>query len=312
MGLKQSEIANQAGINQNDISRLETGKREFIPNKYIFFLADKGLDMGSLFDNSVSLTDFIGTNQNLREANEFPVHNITIPRNSEAEVYLSSKPNSIPNSKGIEIGIQKQPTERVDQEGNKSFEEEGLIKGHTIDLQVESYDPSPTETVTLLDIEAASDASKGYLSPNYDRKVDEMEVPRSMLEDRGIVAGDSFGFPITNDRMSPTLQVKDILIVSESRLNYLFEDNIYIIISRSKGVLVNRIKDRLDQSGVIKCSYDNHLYEGFNINKEDISDIYEAKFKISFNLSNHEANTMALIHNLKERIEDLEMKKDAG
>jgi transcriptional regulator with XRE-family HTH domain len=58
IGLKQSEVAELNGINQNDVSRLENGKRQFAPMQYITFLSENGIDVSMLFNSTVSLENF--------------------------------------------------------------------------------------------------------------------------------------------------------------------------------------------------------------------------------------------------------------
>lgn len=54
-GLKQSEMADILGISQNNISKLESGQAKFIPNSYIEFLASKGYDINTLFNDDLPL-----------------------------------------------------------------------------------------------------------------------------------------------------------------------------------------------------------------------------------------------------------------
>ena len=58
LGFKQIEISKACNMVQADISELETGKRKFIPSSYLTYLNEHGINLGSLFDNSVSFEDF--------------------------------------------------------------------------------------------------------------------------------------------------------------------------------------------------------------------------------------------------------------
>lgn len=55
-GLTQADMAASTGLQQKDISALESGKRKFLPNDYILFLYKCGVNLNSLFDDNVSLT----------------------------------------------------------------------------------------------------------------------------------------------------------------------------------------------------------------------------------------------------------------
>lgn len=52
--MTQAQAEQWSGVLQKDISLLESGKKEFIPNEYIRFLYQQGIDLGTLFDNSVT------------------------------------------------------------------------------------------------------------------------------------------------------------------------------------------------------------------------------------------------------------------
>ncbi len=50
LSLSQKDAAEESGVSQKDISLLENGKREFIPNRYILFLSNRGIDLNSIFN----------------------------------------------------------------------------------------------------------------------------------------------------------------------------------------------------------------------------------------------------------------------
>lgn len=65
LGLGQREFAAEIGVNQKDVSLLESGQKKFIPNLYIDFLISKNFDLNSIFDESLRLKikEKEGTNQ---------------------------------------------------------------------------------------------------------------------------------------------------------------------------------------------------------------------------------------------------------
>ncbi|WP_375334498.1 helix-turn-helix domain-containing protein [Flagellimonas sp. C4] len=56
LGLNQAEVAEILGTLQNEVSRMESGKKKFVPNNYIQFLIDNNFDLNSFFDKRLSLT----------------------------------------------------------------------------------------------------------------------------------------------------------------------------------------------------------------------------------------------------------------
>jgi len=48
--LKQKEAAEQSGLKESVIKTLESGGKKFIPNEYLAFLYEKGIDLNWIFD----------------------------------------------------------------------------------------------------------------------------------------------------------------------------------------------------------------------------------------------------------------------
>ncbi len=55
LGFTQTDLAKALGLSQNDVSKLESGRKKFIPNKYILFLMEKGYDINSIFNDKLPL-----------------------------------------------------------------------------------------------------------------------------------------------------------------------------------------------------------------------------------------------------------------
>lgn len=50
LGLNQVELSEKLDISQNEVSRMESGKKKFVPNYFIQFLIDNNFDLNSFFD----------------------------------------------------------------------------------------------------------------------------------------------------------------------------------------------------------------------------------------------------------------------
>lgn len=69
LNLTQVEFAGVLGVSQNDVSKLESGQRKFIPNRYIEFLIEKGYDIHTLFDDKLQLEKRKTESEYAREPN---------------------------------------------------------------------------------------------------------------------------------------------------------------------------------------------------------------------------------------------------
>ena len=56
LGLSQVEFAEQVGVVQNDVSKLEKGQKKFIPKKYIDFLIENNYDLNTVFNDNLVLS----------------------------------------------------------------------------------------------------------------------------------------------------------------------------------------------------------------------------------------------------------------
>jgi len=331
LGLKQSEAATKIGVNQNDISRLENGKREFIPNSYISFLDSAGINISSLFNDDISIWDFTASNERavhlLRhntEIPDFPIgysdivteivkkdekppkevktteekeENINIPRLENEDVDLNSRPFSRPISKNKRKGLH----------------EGGLL----LDDDLNSHQSASINRITtnldwlsrlidvpIIDISAAGSSESGFFAQDFPETVMHIQLPDIMLK-RG---KKHIGITVINDSMYPTLQVNDTLIVSESDVYSIRDGYIYVIVSKERGIVVKRLKNRIRELGFITCRSDNRLYKSFDIAESDIVSLFEVVCKLSHNLSNETDSVMEIIGKLEDRINNLEAK----
>lgn len=108
-------------------------------------------------------------------------------------------------------------------------------------------------------------------------------------------------FEVSGNHMYPTLD-DGAFVVGEwvkDWINELINNQVYIIISLSHGIIINRILNRIDEFGNIYCKSDNRNgYSDFVINVKDILEIWEYKMHIIYKLHNPT--------NLQDRVTDLE------
>ena len=55
----QTEFANNIGVTQKDVSKIEKGDKKFIPNVYIDYLIKEGFDINTLFKSNLSLSKIV-------------------------------------------------------------------------------------------------------------------------------------------------------------------------------------------------------------------------------------------------------------
>lgn len=107
IGHTQDNAARESGLMQKDVSLLENGKKEFIPNEYILYLKKHKIDLNSIFDEAIQLPSLISVEKNALSPtieNEKSTHfdaNFAPSGGGEVgssvELQKKSKPNSAKN-----------------------------------------------------------------------------------------------------------------------------------------------------------------------------------------------------------------------
>lgn len=159
----------------------------------------------------------------------------------------------------------------------------------------------------VVDIKAAADYKTGYIVDGYIETLDTMVLPTSLIGYKKHYVFQNWG-----DSMHPTLYDGDYVAASfvdtGDWLN-IRDNSIYVIVSKSRGVNIKRIKNRITQHGFIRCRSDNRHHPAFNVEVKDILQLWQVACKVSFNLPNENENIYNKVDFLEERIEKLEQQK---
>ena len=275
--LSQEEMAAQTGLVQRDISQLENGKREFIPNQFIQFLNKSGFDLGSLFNDSSIL---VFKHKNTINA---PPLNDKLP----PQLPPQSKNNAPP----IELN-----EHRIEYASPRSLPESWSAP-KIITVNSEGH-----EAAVMIDTKAAAGLPHNIDNPQYFQSLPTIQLPQRQFGN-----GTHIVIQASGESMHPTIYHQDWII---SR----FEDHpavnmkdgyVYVIVSKS-GVVVKRCLNRIKQRGMIVCQSDNSIGNPtYEVEIEDILQVYRAEAKLSFNLGNLNADMYKRLNNIEIEIADL-------
>jgi transcriptional regulator with XRE-family HTH domain/phage repressor protein C with HTH and peptisase S24 domain len=116
-------------------------------------------------------------------------------------------------------------------------------------------------------------------------------------------------FEIEGDSMYPTLKNKQIVIGQwVEKLEYIREDRVYILVTKTDGIIIKRLLNRIEKHGFIIAKSDaiddRNQYPNLSINPEDIQEIWYAVWHGGFDfqspsdtwrrINNHEADITVL------------------
>lgn len=126
-------------------------------------------------------------------------------------------------------------------------------------------------------------AQAGYGNQLHD-PVFMQELPTFTLPDPRFSNGTYRSFDIHGDSMEPTLYNGDKVVCSfvdpDDYYNSLRDNYVYVVITKS-GVVVKRLQNHLKTQGTLSLISDNSYYDRYQVEAEEISEIWQVTLKIS-------------------------------
>jgi len=235
LSLTQKEIEESTGLTQRDISFLENGKKKFIPTEYIQFMNKKGVPLDSLFDEMVSVENFV---EQLKRKN----------------AYLNAYPNAyLPvENKASETCRKKQPSEK---KYTPEYTPIQIKSSKTSSFAVPFYDiPVSAGPLGVLTYSNGAVEPDGYIDMEIFRRCDAI-------------------LPVMGVSMEPEIHSGDLIGIRKLdsyNWEYIETGKVYMIVTTEERMI--KYINRADDSDYIICSSPN--YHDFKIRKDDILEIY--------------------------------------
>ncbi len=149
-------------------------------------------------------------------------------------------------------------------------------KGNPANLRVLSItvDKDDNENIELVPLKASAGYLNGYADPEYVSQLPKFYLPM-------FKQGTYRAFEIKGDSMLPL--VSGTIIIAEYLENWadVKVSDTYIVISKSDGIVYKRIGNKFKETKKLKLVSDNPVYEPYEINGEDVLEIWKAKGFIS-------------------------------
>jgi len=152
-------------------------------------------------------------------------------------------------------------------------------KGEGSNLRILSItvDKDENENIELVPVKASAGYLNGYADPQFVAELPRFHLPM-------FKQGTYRAFEIKGDSMLP-LQTGSIIIGEYlERWTDVKAGETYVIISKNDGVVYKRAGNKFKDSKKLKLISDNPVYEPYDINGEDILEIWKAKGYFSTHL----------------------------
>lgn len=156
------------------------------------------------------------------------------------------------------------------------------------------------ENIELVPQKAAAGYLNGYADPEYLEELPKFRLP--VLSNVGTYRA----FEISGDSMLP-LQSGTIIIGQYlENIQHIKNGNAYIIVSDREGVVYKRVFNYLEDKGKLFLVSDNKSYSPYEMDPDDVLEIWEAKAYISLNLPGPNSESDMTVEKLATIVLDLQ------
>ena len=132
---------------------------------------------------------------------------------------------------------------------------------------------SSAPIVPFVPVKAAAGYLAGYADPEFLDELNTFTLPM-------LAPGDYRAFEIIGDSMLPTPSGSVIVGEKVDSIKDVKNSNTYIVVSNSDGVVYKRIITNEDNKNKLTLLSDNPLYEPYQVNSEDIVEVWKAVYII--------------------------------
>jgi transcriptional regulator with XRE-family HTH domain len=161
-----------------------------------------------------------------------------------------------------------------------------------------------TNEIQFVPVKAAAGYLAGYADPEFLDELNTFTLPM-------LAPGTYRAFEIVGDSMLPTQSGSVIVGEKVEDLEDLKNNNTYIVISRNEGIVYKRMMKNTRSKNKFTLISDNQTYQPYNINAEDVLEVWKATMIISkANVQQRwDVNQLAsVVNNLQEQISTLKKK----
>jgi transcriptional regulator with XRE-family HTH domain len=155
--------------------------------------------------------------------------------------------------------------------------------------------------IPFVPVKAAAGYLAGYSDPEFIDELNTFTLP--MLS-----GGDYRAFEIVGDSMMPTPSGSVIVGEKVQNLEEVKSNNTYVVVSKTDGIVYKRVLKNNRQKNKFTLVSDNPTYQPYNVNAEEILELWQAQMVISKANTQHrwDVNNLAnLVSNLQQQVSGL-------
>lgn len=159
-------------------------------------------------------------------------------------------------------------------ERDKKKEKESEIKAGNLRVLSITVDQNDNENIELVPVKASAGYVNGYSDPEFVRELPKFHLP--------MLKGGTFrAFEIKGDSMLPIQPGSIVIGEYLDDWKQIKTNETYVVISKNDGIVYKRIITKSKESKSYILKSDNKAYEPYNIDLDEILEIWKAKAYIS-------------------------------
>jgi len=163
---------------------------------------------------------------------------------------------------------------------------------------------SATNDIQLVPVKAAAGYLAGYADPEFLDELNTFTLPM-------LAPGNYRAFEIVGDSMLPTTSGSVIVGEKVDDLDEVKTNQTYIVVSRNEGIVYKRVMKNNKSRTKLTLISDNTAYQPYNVNTDDVLEVWKAQMIISKANTQHrwDVNQLAnLVSNLQDQVSSLKKK----
>jgi len=176
--------------------------------------------------------------------------------------------------------------------------------GSYLDMRRQMKMSGDVQHIHFVPIKAAAGYLAGYADPEFVDELNTFTLPM-------LAPGQYRAFEIIGDSMLTTPSGSVIVGEKVTEMEDVKSSNTYIVISKGEGIVYKRIMRNTKAKNKLTLVSDNPIYEPYNVNTEDVLEVWKAQMIITKANTQQlwDVNQLAgLVNNLQEQVSNLKKK----
>jgi len=207
-------------------------------------------------------------------------------------------------SKIFEVPVEALIQEKISEGNNLQKIKKKDIEGNKLRVLAVSVDKDDNENIHLVPQKAAAGYMNGFADPEYVSELPKFYLPI-------FSTGTYRAFEIKGDSMLPLPSGSIVIGQYVENWKNLKDDKTYVVVSNSEGIVYKRIFNQVKENETLRLVSDNKTYDAYDVNINEVNEVWEAKAFISTEFPKAEVSLeklSSMMTNLQNELQSIKKK----